>query len=50
MDNNYDEQFIITQVTIESNTRDMKTNKQDYDEKMINLTEDFKEILESTII
>ena len=28
----------------------MKSNKQDYDEKMMNLTEDFKEILTSSII
>ena len=33
MDNKSDEQFIITQAAIESNKQDMKSNKQDSDEK-----------------
>ena len=35
--------------TIEANKQDMKANKQDFDEKMMNLTEDFKLMLASTI-
>ena len=42
MDNNYDEQVIIMQATIQAKNHEMKNNKQDYDEKMIKLTEDFK--------
>ena len=39
IDNNPDEQFIIMQSTIESNKQEMKSNKQESDEKTINLTE-----------
>ena len=49
MDNKYDEQFIIMQATIKSNKQEIKSNKQDSDEKMMNLTEDFKAILASSI-
>ena len=49
MDNNYDEQLIIMQSKIEANKHEMKANKQDSDEKMMKLTEYFKEILELTI-
>ena len=37
------------QATIEVNKQNMKSNKQDYDEKLIKLVEYFKEILASTI-
>ena len=37
------------QATIEANKQDMRSNKKDYDEKMMNLTEDFKAMIESTI-
>ena len=37
------------QATIEANKKEMKSNKQDSDEKMMKLTEDIKEILASTI-
>ena len=50
MDKNSYELFIIMQETIEANRQYMKASKQEYDEKMINITEDFKEILASTII
>ena len=36
------EKSIITQATTESNRQDMKSNKQEYDEKKMKLTEDFK--------
>ena len=49
MDNKSDEQFIILQSTIESNKQDMKSNKQESDEKMMNLTEYLKAMIESTI-
>ena len=42
MDNDSDEHFITTQSTIESNKQYMKYNKQDSDEKMMKLPEDFK--------
>ena len=45
MDNKSDEQFIITQATIEANNQEMKAKNQDYDEKMMNTTEDFKKCL-----
>ena len=45
MDNKYDQQFIITQAKIESKNQDIKSNKQDSDEKIVNLTEDFKSII-----
>ena len=38
MDKKSDEHFIITQSTIEANKQEMKTNKQDSDKKMMNLT------------
>ena len=47
MDNNSDEYFIIMQAAIEANNQTMKSNKQDSDEKMINLAEYFKAILAS---
>ena len=49
MDNKSDEQFIIMQAAIESNKQDMKPNKQDYEEKIMKLTEDFKEMLASSM-
>ena len=46
MDNKYDEQFIIMQAAIETNNQemkaDMKSNKQDSDEKMMQFTETLK--------
>ena len=42
MDNNSDEQFIIVQVTTEA-------NKQDSDEKITKLIEDFKAMIASSI-
>ena len=36
MENNSDEQFIIMQAAIEANKQDMKSNKQDSDEKWHN--------------
>ena len=39
----------FTKVTIEVNKQNMKSNKQEYDEKLIKLIEDFKEMLASTI-
>ena len=42
MDNSSDEQIIIMQAKIETNKQDLKANKQDSDEKMMNLTEYFK--------
>ena len=49
MGNNYDEQFIIMQATIKDNKQEMKSNKQDSDEKIMKLKEDFKAMLASTI-
>ena len=49
MDKISDEQFIIMQSKIEVNKKDMKSNNQDSDEKMMKLTEDFKAMLASTI-
>ena len=43
MDNKYDEHLLIIQFIIEA-------NKQDYDEKIKNLTEDLKATITSTII
>ena len=45
MYNKYEEQFIIIQDSIKANNPDIKSNKQDSDEKMTKLTEDFKSIL-----
>ena len=39
MDNKSDEQFIIMKAAIEDNKQEMKSNKQDYDEKMAILSE-----------
>ena len=49
MDNSSDEQIIIMKAKIETNKQDLKANKQDSDEKMMNLTEYFKVMLTSTI-
>ena len=38
MDNESDEQFIIMQGKIEANKQEMKSNKQDSDEKMMQFT------------
>ena len=38
MDNKYDEQFIITQDTIEANKQEMRSNKKDSDEKITRFT------------
>ena len=38
MDNKADEQLIITQSTIEANMQEMKSNKQDSDDKMMKVT------------
>ena len=45
MYNKSEEQFIIIQASIEANNPDIKSNKQESDEKMTKLTEDFKSIL-----
>ena len=47
--NKYYELFIIMQVPIEANKQDMKFNKQDFDDKIMKFTEDFKAILESSV-
>ena len=39
MDTIYDENFIILQASIGASKQEMKSNKQDSDEKMMNLTE-----------
>ena len=46
MDNKSDEQLIITQATTEAKKQEMKSNNQDSDEKIMKLTEYFKEMLE----
>ena len=38
MNNKSDEQFIITQAAIEANNKNMKSNKQEYDEKIMKTT------------
>ena len=45
MDNKSDEQFIIIQSVIESNKHYMKSNKEDSDDKMMNIVEDLKVML-----
>ena len=45
MYNKSDEQFIITESAIEANNQEIKANKQDSDEKMMELTEYSKAIL-----
>ena len=45
MDNKSYEHFIITQALIKANNKENKSNTQDYDEKMMNFTEDFKSML-----
>ena len=42
MEKKSDEQFIIIQVAIEYNKQYMKSNKQDSDDKIMTVTEDFK--------
>ena len=42
IDNKCVGQFIIMRSSIEENKQEMKSNNQDSDEKMINLTEKFK--------
>ena len=49
MDNNSDEQFIIMKAAIESSKQHMKSKKHDSDKKMMNITEDFKTMLASSI-
>ena len=48
MDKKSDENFITMQAAIESNKQEMKAKKQDSDEKMMKLIEDFKAILTSS--
>ena len=43
--NRSSEQSIIVQATIEANKKEIKSNKQDSDDKMMKLTEDFKAML-----
>ena len=38
MDNKSDEKFITTKAAIGANKKEMKVNKQDYDEKMTKFT------------
>ena len=45
MDNNSYDQFIIMKAAIEANKQEMRANKQDYNEKMTSLTEEFKIML-----
>ena len=47
--NNYDEQFMIMQSEIEANKQEMKSKKQDSDEKMMKLVEYLKAMLAATI-
>ena len=49
MNNRSAEQFFIIKSTIEGKNQEMKANKKDSDEKMVNITEDFKEMLTSNI-
>ena len=42
MENNSDEQFIIIKSAIEVNKQEIKSNKQDSDEKMMQSTETLK--------
>ena len=49
MDNKFDIQFIIIQATIEANNQEMKTNKNESDEIMMKITENFKAMLSETI-
>ena len=49
MDTKSDEQFIIIEATIEHKNKETKYNKQEYDEKMMKLKEDFIAMLASTI-
>ena len=49
MDNNSDEYFITMQDAIESNKTDMKSNNHDLGEKVINITEEFKGVIASSI-
>ena len=49
MDNNSDEQFIIVHAVIEANKQGLKSNKQDSDGKIMNITEYFKSMLSSPI-
>ena len=45
MDNKYDEQFIIMKSAIEFNKQEMKSNRQDSDNKMMKLTKYVKVML-----
>ena len=38
MDKNSDEQFIVTKYTIEVNKKEMKSNRQDSDDKIMKVT------------
>ena len=49
MDNKSGEKFIIMKYANESNKKEMKYNKQYSDEKTMNITEDFKEMIVSSI-
>ena len=49
MDNKYNEQFVLIQPTIEAKNQEMKANRQNSDDKMMKLTENFKTILASSI-
>ena len=44
-DKNSDEHFIIMQATIKYNKKEMKSNKQDSDDKMTQFTEELKRML-----
>ena len=45
MENKSDEQFVTMQAAIEANKQYMRSNKQDYDDKMKKSTEEFKIML-----
>ena len=48
MDNTSNEKFIITQAKIGANKQEIKSNRQESDEKMTNLTEEIKPMLASS--
>ena len=49
MDNNSYEQFIIMQAAIETKNQEMKSNKKDFDDKTMKVTEDLKAMIDPDI-
>ena len=50
MDNKSDKHLIVIKYTIEANKKEMKSNRQNSGDKMMKVTEHFKEMLVSAII